>query len=122
GDCGRSGLTARVRRVRRPTARAFFSGGIQINFEIGVREDHRPDITTLHYDAALLPELTLAAHEDFAYSWQARDGRRRLVDLGRANRPCHVMAVDCHDTPLDNNLRAPRKVGNGLLRIERDMI
>ena len=79
-----------MRGIGRPPPRALLGRGIEIDLHVGVRKDDRADVAAFHDDAAAGAHLPLAFDEHRPHARQARDGRRRAIDLRRADRARHV--------------------------------
>ena len=76
----------------------------------------RPSITT----PPATPQLALLGDQDVAHARQTRDGGGGGVDLGRADRPRHVLAIDEHHAVADHQHGAPRHLGTRLVVGEID--
>jgi hypothetical protein len=111
-----------MRRIVQPPARALFRRRVEIDLHIGVWEHDRANVTAFHDDPAVLAEVALTGDEDFAHVREPRHGGRSLVDIGRANRGCYVLAVDLHHAAFYLDVRALRDVRNPRSIIKWDAI
>ena len=84
-------------RVLQPAAlRANFNRGIQKNFQVGVREYHRPDVTPLHHHAAAFRRAPLFGHKHSPHAVDHGNSGSCLSHFGRANLTSDLGTVNQH--------------------------
>ena len=94
-----------------PPPRALLDRGLEIDLEVGVGQDDRPDVAPGHDDPATLGERALALQEREAQLRDRRHGRHGHVDGGAADVVGVVGPVDEH----------PRQAA-GLIRCQLDLV
>ena len=94
----RIGLGLVARRVQAallgPPSSPLLRRGVEIQLEVGVRQDVRADVSPGHHDPAGIGERPLTRHERRAHRRHGRELAHPLVDLGRMDRIGDVLAVE----------------------------
>ena len=89
-----------------PPPRALLRRRVEIDLDVGLRKHDRADVAPLHDHPAALHRTRAGARRARADRRVPRDDRRGAIDLRRANRRRHVMAVDARLFPSRSNAAA----------------
>src|SRR5512135_2818048 len=89
-------LTQAFYQLRVPATRTLLKTGGKIDFEFGIGQDNRANITPDHDDMALLSQGTLEWSHDCPNLWMCRDGRDGPCDGRTANIPRDIMSAHGH--------------------------
>ena len=73
---------------------ADFGAGIEIDLDVGIRENDAADIAAFHDDAGARGDVALEFHHDAAYGWQSGDEAGGGGDFGSANQIGDVFPVE----------------------------
>ena len=96
-----------MRRVVRAAARPLLGRRVQIDLHVGVRETRPCRCRALpSRRRPSAPIVALTRDEHLAHARQPRHRGRGLVDLRRADRARHVVAVDRDDAAFDDDVGA----------------
>lgn len=75
-------------------ARAFIQRRVKPDLQFGVRHNDRANVSPGHDDSSTTADLPLDRQKHPSDSWMSRDRGYRAVNVGRANRPAHIVAIE----------------------------